>query len=658
MNVTLPNGAVIQGVPDGTPKDVIAQKAISAGLATAEDFGMTQQPIARPEIQQASIAPSAALIGMGAGGMHALQPQRAIAKELSGQHAAEAAELVKGVPGLLPTIATGAVLEPVAGVAGLAQSINPFADPGAGAKAVEAVRGLAVEPIGESAQKTGMAIAEAVAPAEEALRVPGEATLEATGSPLAATAVETAAVAIPEFIAARFGVKAAPVIRKSIESSGLKSVRAAQLGAKSNDLSIGAAKTPKELQRAAVSQDMPIPFEGESALTEGQVTRNFEQLQFEKETAKLGDIGTPLRERASNQSETLVQNLDAIADISGPVRSELRDIGRAVDEALIRREEFLSKRVSKLYESAREAGELKAPVKMDTIPEMLTDIERFEGVAANVAPIRKEALRLGVVGDEMTPNSISLDDAELFRSFVNQATDITHPQQARMRRIAISAIDDATEKGGGDIYKRARKARAEMARELENVGITKRLLSTKKGTSERAIAYEDVFKKIVLDSPRDEMNKLRGSLLKADGDGKQAWADLKAKGIEYIKESAQSLSQTDARGNPILSPDKLNRVIKSMDDKGKLESLYGKKGAQVIRDLGQISKDIFTAPPGSVNHSNTASALQVALDGFATFSFTGVPAPALTALREAGKQVKNIKTKKKIQQSLNYLKGS
>jgi hypothetical protein len=194
-----------------------------------------------------------------------------------------------------------------------------------------------------------------------------------------------------------------------------------------------------------------------------------------------------------------------------------------------------------------------------------------------------------------------------------------------------------------------------MGRELENVGITKKLLSTKKGTEERSIAYEDVFKKIILDSPREEMNKLRGTLLKSGSDGKQAWADLKAKGVEYIKENAQSLSQSDERGNALLSPDKLNRVIKSMDDKGKLESLYGKKGAETIRDLGELSKDIFTAPPGSVNFSNTASALQVALDGFATFSFTGVPAPALTALREASKQIKNIKTRKKINQSLNYL---
>ena len=44
MNVTLPNGKVIQGVPEGTSKDAIAQKAISAGLATPEDFGIKPAP--------------------------------------------------------------------------------------------------------------------------------------------------------------------------------------------------------------------------------------------------------------------------------------------------------------------------------------------------------------------------------------------------------------------------------------------------------------------------------------------------------------------------------------------------------------------------------------------------------------------------------------
>jgi hypothetical protein len=43
MNVTLPNGKVIEGVPDGTSKDDIAMKAISSGLATREDFGLSPE---------------------------------------------------------------------------------------------------------------------------------------------------------------------------------------------------------------------------------------------------------------------------------------------------------------------------------------------------------------------------------------------------------------------------------------------------------------------------------------------------------------------------------------------------------------------------------------------------------------------------------------
>src|SRR5210317_1643754 len=39
MRVELPNGEIIEDVPDGTSKLEIAQKAISAGLATKQDFG-------------------------------------------------------------------------------------------------------------------------------------------------------------------------------------------------------------------------------------------------------------------------------------------------------------------------------------------------------------------------------------------------------------------------------------------------------------------------------------------------------------------------------------------------------------------------------------------------------------------------------------------
>lgn len=56
MNVTLPNGKVIEGVPEGASKDEIAMKAIGAGLATREDFGM-QAPVDASSMSEIGNAP-------------------------------------------------------------------------------------------------------------------------------------------------------------------------------------------------------------------------------------------------------------------------------------------------------------------------------------------------------------------------------------------------------------------------------------------------------------------------------------------------------------------------------------------------------------------------------------------------------------------------
>lgn len=44
MDIKLPNGTVIKGIPEGTSKEAIRDKAISAGLATKADFGMKDSP--------------------------------------------------------------------------------------------------------------------------------------------------------------------------------------------------------------------------------------------------------------------------------------------------------------------------------------------------------------------------------------------------------------------------------------------------------------------------------------------------------------------------------------------------------------------------------------------------------------------------------------
>lgn len=421
--------------------------------------------------------------------------------------------------------------------------------------------------------------------------------------------------------------------------------------------SIGAAELSQARQRLATAQNLPVPMEGESGLTAGQAIRNQDILQFEKETAKR-PVGAPLRERVGNQSAVLAKNFEVLIDRIDPATTELRQLGKNVDEALRNRMGVVNRQISAAYKAADEAGELLEPVDMVQFAPVMMDLDRFKGVAPNVGAIQNEAVRLGALIPDgnggFRPGRVALGDSELMRQFVNQATDWTDKRQAMVAKRANEAIDMSTEGKGGELYKKARALHKGYVREFENVGLTKKLTTTKRGTDERQVAYEDAFQKIIVDAPLEELNKIRATLQREGPAGQQAWKDLKAQGIEYIKKRAYSASATDERGNPVLSPDALVKTVRQLDAEGKLDSLYGRRQAQVLRDLAELSQVIYTAPPGAVNASGTASALLTAMDTVTTFGTTGLPVPAVTLLREAAKYVKDKKVKARINQSLNF----
>lgn len=55
MDIELPNGTVIQGVPEGTTKQQVMDKAIKAGLAKAEDFGNVSSTLAKPPEEKSAL---------------------------------------------------------------------------------------------------------------------------------------------------------------------------------------------------------------------------------------------------------------------------------------------------------------------------------------------------------------------------------------------------------------------------------------------------------------------------------------------------------------------------------------------------------------------------------------------------------------------------
>ena len=492
--------------------------------------------------------------------------------------------------------------------------------------------------------------------AQEALQAVGEFAEEAKLAPVPVTAVPQA-LAQGAVQQARATVPA--VAAQTAQAAGRAAQAATDIVRRPEPTappgSVGAAATEQSLQRATTAEMMPVPFTGGAALTKGQASRDFAQLQFEKETAKLQEVGAPLRERVQNQSVTLLQNFDAMVDSMQPITLSKPEIGLAVTTAIQNKANVAKKRIRAEYKKSEEAGETEEPVSMAPVAQILEDLDKFSGLVSIIPEFRREAQRLGAVAADETgalvPQELSINNAEILRQFVNQGTDWANPREAKFAKQLVMAIDESTEPAGGEIYRRARNLRRQYAEEFENVGLTSALLGTKGNTSERKIAVENVFDKVIRLSPVEEMNKVRSTLISAGPEGKQAWSDLKAKGIDFIKESSLT-SARDERGNFVLSPSALHKTIKSMDQTGKLEALYGKKQAQTLRDLSEIALDIYTAPPGAINMSNTGSAMMNALDTVLTYGFAGLPIPGKQVLLEATQYVRNRQTRARVKDAL------
>lgn len=112
------------------------------------------------------------------------------------------------------TMGTAAIAEPIAGIAGAIQSLNPFASEGAGARAVEKTReALTYSPKSEVGTQTLQELGGLIEPVAEAMQKPANYVFEKTGSPFAATIVASTPTAIMEL----FALKGLKGIRPGVE---------------------------------------------------------------------------------------------------------------------------------------------------------------------------------------------------------------------------------------------------------------------------------------------------------------------------------------------------------------------------------------------------------------------------------------------------------
>ena len=410
---------------------------------------------------------------------------------------------------------------------------------------------------------------------------------------------------------------------------------------------VGAAQTPETVGRTQMAQQLRVPVQ----LSKGQAERELGQQQFEIETPKISpELGKPLVEAQAKRNDAILQNFDAFVDATGKETFGLEPTGRVVVEALNKEAQKVKAKIGQTYKQAKEAGETEQPVSYAPLRTFIE--EQTPTVRAKIAPV------LDVVNEQLTKNDpkstgqISINAIEDIYTLINKMYEPNTPNASYGRDLR-NIINTLTEGQGGKLYQEARKLRQEYAQRFENIGAVDRLLSTKRNSSDRVVAFNDVFQKSIINGTLDDVKNLGYALKKSGDEGLQALRELRGQTIEYLKDRVTQSIDTDMFGNPVVSPAKFKSAVRELDQDGKLDYLFGKKGAQEIRDLMETTILVNAPLKGAANYSNTASAVIRGLDMINRSPIGKIPVVG-SLTKYSFEKAKEKALKQKIKESINY----
>lgn len=409
---------------------------------------------------------------------------------------------------------------------------------------------------------------------------------------------------------------------------------------------VGAAEVPIVKSRIERARELPIPIE----LSKDQATRNPADVRFARETAKDPVLGGELQAKYADDNAKIQANLDKFvfdtgAEYSGVAPGEL-------GQMLVNTVEPVKKaryaEIDNAYTAARDAGQMSELLQVKPLQDFVKNNYSASKNATILQSLNSEIKRLSKGGD------ISINDLEEIRKMAGVLSQSSGPD-AFYGKKAIKLMDKMTEGKGGDLYKNARALNTAYMNEFVDTPALSQITAMKKGGQERVVAIESLLDKTLFQGPGERVKQLFGSLEKMGPEGQKMTQELRGAVAQRIKDEATKGVTKDINGRSYVDTRALNKIINDLDKSGKLEFIFGKKGAEQYRTLNEVTKDLQTVPVGTTNPSGTASSLvalaaEMGLQG----AMTGVPIP----LANIGKFLYNKRqTKKqlnKVNEFVNY----
>ena len=370
---------------------------------------------------------------------------------------------------------------------------------------------------------------------------------------------------------------------------------------------MGAATTNAAMLRQERAQRLGIP------LTKGEQAPELGLQQFESDIAKAQPegVGKPLIQFKEQQKSAILDKFEQMAGETGAEYADpsaYKKIGSIVDKALTN--EFDKKKAAfkAAYDVADNSGETLQQVPYQSISDYINN--QSPTVRSKLAPIIDAVNEQLALNDPNKTGTMSVRALEDIYQQIGANTQQGTPNAVHARQLKL-LIDQATENAGGDLYKKARRLRTEFGNDFENTYRVAKLLGTRGGYADRAVALGDVFDHVVLDGSLEEMRTVTKLLKKGGPEGQQAYAELQGQTIQHLKD------QLTKNASGQLSFAKLNTAINALDQEDKLTYMFGKTGRDTLVDLRDTLRDALVKDPRAINYSNTGTLVNKALDKLA-----------------------------------------
>lgn len=359
---------------------------------------------------------------------------------------------------------------------------------------------------------------------------------------------------------------------------------------------------PKAVERQGRLASLNVPA------TRGQITRDAAQLRNEGNISAT-EAGKPIRKVYVDQNKALLDNLDTLKGKTRGNSDSPEQVGVSVQDTALRAKlEKKQAQVKALYDKADNAGETQQHVSIQPIRDMIArspDKTHYHWAESWFDQTAQDG------------KTMSVRDLEDLRKTAVRKGSSSGEERFYAGKLR-DAIDQATQGAGGDLYRAARKARTEQAAEFQNQGAVARLVPDSGFRTDRTVALEDTWKKTVLSGSIQDIRNVKRSLM-TGGDsftreaGKQAWRDVRAQTIDYIKEQATKSVARFEDGTPNLTPAAMERAIRSIGQ-DKLNEIFDKATVKKLNEIMETTRDVKTTPPEGFKGSSTVANMLALLE--------------------------------------------